>query len=291
MTKTNFPVHTLDEGPDDVPFKVLRLNKPSAGTIAEAHRHNYYEILLFLKGGGSHMIDFDQHKITGSSLHFVSPGQIHALQREATAEGYVVIFSSDFMLMNLRDISILHEFPAFTKTADPVLKMNGEDFAEALELIQKIESEFKKQNPHRDRIIASYIMILLLKSLALLTQTKEYKQNDASSQELLQRFNVLLEQRFTDLHKVNEYAELLNVTPNHLSETLKKISGKTAGDLIHQRLILEAKRMLLHSNISAKEVSYALNFNDPSYFSRFFKTNTGMSPEAFRKDIRERYRH
>ncbi len=61
--------------------------------------------------------------------------------------------------------------------------------------------------------------------------------------------------------------------------------------MIHQRLILEAKRLLLHSTISAKEVAYSLNFNDPSYFSRFFKTNTGFSPEGFRKEIRKKYQH
>ena len=100
-----------------------------------------------------------------------------------------------------------------------------------------------------------------------------------------------MEEHFIQYHKVNEYAELLNVTPNHLSETIKKITGKTAGEVIHQRLILEAKRRLLHSSISAKELAYALNFNDPSYFSRFFKANTDLSPEGFRNEIRKKYQH
>jgi AraC family transcriptional activator of pobA len=131
---------------------------------------------------------------------------------------------------------------------------------------------------------------LLLKCRGMM-QVKGSGKNDALSQQLLQRFNLLLEERFITLHKVNEYAELMNVSPNHLSETIKKVTGKTAGELIQDRLVLEAKRLLLHSAITAKEIAYYLNFNDPSYFSRFFKTNAGLAPEEFRRQSREKYQH
>jgi AraC-like DNA-binding protein len=158
-------------------------------------------------------------------------------------------------------------------------------------MLQMMISEYSKNNTYKENILGSYISIFLLKSKTIITETSEYKRADSVSQELLQKFNNLVEEHFIQYHKVNEYAELLNVTPNHLSETIKKLTGKTAGDIIHERLILEAKRRLLHSSISAKELSYSLNFNDPSYFSRFFKANTNLSPEGFRKEIREKYQH
>ena len=255
--------------------------------IAEAHRHTYYEILLFTKGGGEHMIDFEYYPIEDNSIHFISSGQIHALNRDKESTGYVVIFSKDFLVLNTADKYMLSDFPAYNKTASPTL-IPGDAFYNEMESIVKImNAEYMSNNIYKDNILSSYISILLLKCKTLLTDTVEYKRTDIASQELLQKFNNLLEEQFVQFHKVSDYADRLNITPNHLSEVIKKATGKTAGDLIHQRMILEAKRLLLHSSITAKELAYSLNFNDPSYFSRFFKSNTGLSPEAFRAEIRK----
>jgi len=284
------PIHELIESQEES-YKVVKLNTPTEYSAMEAHRHNYYEILFFNSGGGTHMIDFDTHMICEQSLHFVSSGQIHALNRDTSVTGYVVIFSKEFLILNSVDKLLISDFPAFNKTAFPILTTSVKIYSELLSLVIQMEAECEGKNPFKDQVLASYITILLLKCKALLTDTVLYKTTDAASQQLMQRFNNLLEEKFITLHKVNEYADLLNVTPNHLSETIKKITGKTAGDIIHQRLILEAKRLLLHSSITAKEVAYALNFNDPSYFSRFFKANTNLSPENFRKEIRKKYHH
>ena len=98
-----------------------------------------------------------------------------------------------------------------------------------------------------------------------------------------------VEEKFLTLHKVNDYADLLAVTPNHLNDTTKKVTGKTALELIQDRLLLEAKRLLLHTEQTAKEISYQLGYNDPSYFTRFFKAQTERTPDDFRRQIREKY--
>jgi len=195
------------------------------------------------------------------------------------------------MILNSFDTQLLSDFPAFNKTALPVLEIAPNVYSEIKQVVLQMETEFNGSDVFKEQMLASFIKIILLKCKSLLTDTAHYKLTDAASQQLMQQFNNLLEDKFITLHKVNEYAELLHVTPNHLSETIKKITGKTAGDLIHERLILEAKRLLLHSAITAKEVAYALKFNDPSYFSRFFKAQTALSPEEFRKEIRKKYQH
>ena len=286
MSKT-VPTYDLVEA-NETPCKIVRLNEPTGYSIAEAHRHNYYEILIFEKAGGSHMIDFDTHNIYANSLHFVSPGQIHALNRGAGVTGYVVIFSKEFMYLNTSD-NMVNDFAAFNKTAPPVLEVPPDLFSEIETIVKLMETEYQREHTFKENIIAYYISVLLFKCKALLIDTNFYKHSDPASQQLIQRFNVLLEEKFIQLHKVNEYADLLNVTPNYLSETIKKITSKTAGDLIHDRIILEAKRLLLHSSITAKELAYSLCFNDPSYFSRFFKSNTGLSPEGFRKEMLKKY--
>lgn len=284
----SIPIHELIE-PDDTSCKILPLNVPSDYSSSEAHRHNYYELLFFIKGSGTHMIDFDNHDINHQSIHFVSAGQVHALNRGKETKGYVVAFSKEFVFLHTADKTILNDLPAFNKTAGPVLKLDDKSCAEMESLVRSMEREYNNANAFKEKLLGSYISILLLKCRLLFNESVSAKTIDNSSRQLLLRFNDLLEEQFIRLHKVNEYADLLHVSPNHLSETIKKITGKTAGDLIQDRLILEAKRLLLHSGVTAKEIAYHLHYNDPSYFSRFFKTNTGLAPEEFRKQIREKY--
>jgi AraC-like DNA-binding protein len=274
-----------------MPCKVAKLNFTGGHGMDDAHRHNCFQIFLFKKGGGEHMIDFNYYPIEDNSLHFVSEGQVHALNSIEGTDGYVILFTKEIVIMNSADKFIFNDFPVFNKSVSPILNPDEEMYADLENMLLMMIAEYSKNNTYKENILGSYISILLLKSKTIITENSEYKRTDSAAQELLQKFNNLVEEHFIQYHKVNEYAELLNVTPNHLSETIKKVTGKTAGDCIHERLILEAKRMLLHSSISAKELAYALNFNDPSYFSRFFKANTQLSPEGFRKEIREKYQH
>lgn len=289
MTK-QIPVHDLAEH-DDISCKIIRLSLPSDYSTNEAHRHSYYELLIFERGAGGHMIDFNTYEISGKSIHFVSAGQVHALNRNKNTQGYVIAFSKEFLVLNGTDANILNDFPAFNKTSEPVLALQDAVFKEVKCFIKSSEQAFQSNDPYKEKILGAFISILLFKCKSQFKVSSGGKLSDISSQQLFKRFNDLVEEKFIELHKVNEYADQLNVTPNYLSETVKKITGKTAGEQIQDRLILESKRLLLHSSISAKEVAYQLNFNDPSYFSRFFKANTGLSPEEFRKQIREKYQH
>ncbi|MBL7888028.1 MAG: helix-turn-helix domain-containing protein [Bacteroidia bacterium] len=284
------PSHELIQ-PNLMPCKVARLNFAGGYGADNAHRHNCYQIFLFKKGGGEHMIDFNYYPIEDNSLHFVSEGQVHAFNSTEETDGYVILFTKEIVILNSANKFIFNDFPVFNKNAAPVLSLDKVMYSLIENVILMMMQEYAKQNVYKENILGSYISILLMQTKTVITETAAYKSADNTSQELLQRFNGLVEENFVKYHKVNTYADLLNVTPNHLSEIIKKVTGKTAGDIIHERLILEAKRRLLHSSISAKELAFELNFNDPSYFSRFFKAKTGLSPEAFRNEIREKYKH
>jgi len=284
------PSHKLIQS-NVIPCKVARLNFTNGHGMDDAHRHNCFQIFLFEKGGGEHMIDFSYYPIEDNSLHFVSEGQVHSLNSIDCTKGYVVLFTKEIVILNSAEKYIFNDFPVFNKSVSPILNPDKEMYAVLENMLLMMIAEYGKNNTYKENILGSYISILLLKSKTIITETSEYKRTDRTSQELLQKFNNLVEEHFIEYHKVNEYADKLSVTPNHLSETIKKVTGKTAGEIIHERLILEARRRLLHSSISVKELAYELNFNDPSYFSRFFKANTSLSPIAFRKEFREKYQH
>src|SRR5690606_2588998 len=107
-------------------------------------------------------------------------------------------------------------------------------------------------------------------------------QNDT----VLKNFQRLIEMHFLELHLPSEYANLLAITPNHLNALCKEHLGMKAGELIRNRILLEAKRLLVNLELSVSQVGYALNFSDSSYFTRFFKKKTGQTPEEFRKEHR-----
>ena len=91
------------------------------------------------------------------------------------------------------------------------------------------------------------------------------------------------------MRSVSAYAKKIGVSAGHLTDTVKEVTGSSPGKIIRQAIILEAKRLLAHTDLTVSQTCYTLSFDDPSYFGRFFKRETGQSPESFRKSIREKY--
>ncbi len=149
-------------------------------------------------------------------------------------------------------------------------------------IIERIESEYQASLVDREAMLSAYIRILLIEAKRIYCP-KHTTYSVASSILLTKQFLFLVEENFLIQTRVSEYAKQLSITANHLNETVKQTIGKTAGELIRERLLLEAKRWLIHSDLSISEIAHALNFEDPSYFGRFFKRYTHCSPKDFRQ--------
>jgi AraC-like DNA-binding protein len=132
------------------------------------------------------------------------------------------------------------------------------------------------------RVLSVYVSRLYTEQLSANAGTKERK--------VLQQFKQLINKHFLELHLVADYAQLLRISAGYLNEVIKQQSGKTAIEHIHERILLEAKRQLLHTGASMKEIAYNLGFEDAAYFSRFFKRLTGQTPAAFRQTTCEMYK-
>ena len=280
MTSDFIPLHDFSkDDTSSIAFCYIPLEEKIDHNTAVPHRHNYYEIFVFIKGGGYHWIDFEKHEIQSNSLHFVSPGQVHQVQRLEGSYGHVIFFSRDFYLNK----TSLFDFPFLNNYGEnPILNLSTsemESFFPVLELIQKEgNSNFQNQAD----IIRSYLNVILLQSARFYQQNAPSMLSNSNEHNLYKTFRNLLEQSFRTLHKVKDYADEMNVTEKNLNLSIRQHTGKTASEHIFDRIILEAKRLLIHSPKSAKEIAFFLGFDDPSHFSKFFKKNTDSSPNEFR---------
>ena len=295
-TTTNIPTHDLyDKLERTIPFNFIRLKEKTHYDVSKPHRHSYYEMFFFIKGDGTHDIDFKTHAIKSNTIHFVSPGQVHIVKRGLDSNGFVILFSREFYYWGLENTGALYELPFLNNnTTKPIVELNPIESVFFRELFETIEKEFKNTNKPEDKqeILRSYLKIFLIKAQSLFDSSKKLTAPDGENmgQDIAKKFKILLEQNFLKQFKVNDYAEMLNVSAGHLSDLLKNHFGKTPSDLIQERMLLEIQRILLHSDDSIKEIANTLNFEDPSYFTRFFRKHTGQSPQDFRSTIREKYR-
>lgn len=253
---------------------------------SHAHRHNYFEILFFHESGGDHEIDFNVHPVEANSVHLVSPDQIHVLRRGRNVTGYVLAFYADLFLNIGQNLDFIDTFHFFQHSyTAPIVHLEGDSLKQLLDVVEKIREEHTSTHENKTEMLA-----LLVFQLLLLLKRCYPKDNAAPSEgKLTIEFQKLTKQNIHKLSLVSQYANLLCVSAGHLNDTIKRTTGKTAKAIINELKIIEAKRLLFHSKQTIKEIAFHLNFEDASYFNRFFQKQTGVSPLRFRQEIREKY--
>jgi AraC family transcriptional activator of pobA len=250
------------------------------------HRHDFFEILFLTNGSGTHTIDFRDYQIKPNSIFFLSPGQIHSISLSKDIYGYIFLFSQEFFLINKTDKNKIVEFPFFYTTSDenPPLELKEEkDINFLKELFLKACDEVNQNTSESEELIHS-ILDLILVYCKRLYPVNSLNPAMKKGRWMVKKFKQLIEEQYKENLSVKDYAEMLSITPNHLNETVKSIMGRTASDLIDEKMIIEIKKLLLHTDLTVSEVAYELNFSDQSYFSKFFKKYTGVSPSEFRNE-------
>jgi AraC-like DNA-binding protein len=202
-------------------------------------------------------------------------------------KGISLCFSSDFLASDfdgsLRSLPIIqnpfngHE-----------LSLDAKDLQFVEDIMGKLLDEYDTKSAWQHTMILSYMRILLVYLSRLYTEQSS-DSGQGEDRLLLKRYLAKIGESYKQLHEVADYASLLNISPGHLSDVVKQQSGKPAIAHIHERLVLEAKRLLFHTDQVIKEIAFHLGFEDASYFSRFFKRLTGQTPQAYRDNFREMY--
>lgn len=287
MTSPTIPLHHLD-GADQRHIAVERI-LPSEGTVHnDVHRHDFHELFLFVKGSGTHMIDLHVHAMEPPCLHSVEPGQVHQLVRSADTVGVVFMFGKDA----LADAARRDDAQALAQrlAGKSVLALDSMRAQELLDVSERLEAEVGSADGPVMRVLENYLGIALAKCAHWANGGNKVA-HTSDAKDLGARFKEVLERSFIERKQVAWYAQQLSVTPGHLNDQLRSRAGTNASVLIHDRVLLEAKRLLLHADLSVKEVSFALGMQDPAYFNRWFKKAEGSTPVEYRAHVRALYKN
>jgi AraC family transcriptional regulator, transcriptional activator of pobA len=243
-------------------------------------------ICLVINGGGTHVIDFERIEIKPNRLFFLKPEQVHFWEVEPKSKLAVVQFSEDF----LTELFQCKNIPSINSSFDSFLDLQPNFAHEIFEILQKIENENVQNRLHSNKIIQASIFILLSEIERIITSDSVLR-TKSNKYTILDHFKSLLNKKYKEATTVSQFANILNFTPNYLNIIVKETTGLTANELIHKRIVLEAKRLLINNQLDIVQIAFELGFKDASYFARFFKRSTGLSPTEFRNGIYKMYQH
>jgi len=259
-----------------------------------AHIHSFYEIIWFQEGEGIHVVDFQEYEIKPNTVFFLSPGQVHHFDKKNGYKGYSIKMSPEFLRNQEVDNNIFLEYNAFhTFDTAPFYHLDEQTAQNMQLLVNAMEEESERASLFGNVDILQSLIRIFLVIIQRHGQQDKQKglDNMKASHLLFIRFRKLVEHEYMHIHTVQEYADLLNVSVRTLNKCVNECSKMSPLAFINKRIILEAKRMARYSNLMIKEIAYKLGYEDPSYFVKLFKRQTGFLPSEFREnDITTIYR-
>ena len=249
------------------------------------NKWSYYRIGLIKKGSGEFSTGIHKFKATKNTLviipaHVISSSKNWSLDLEA----YILLFNMDFFLQNYFPHQYIKSKKILSSSVQPYIHLTEEQAKEAEDIFETIFKEKQGTDHHKDELIALKIVELLILSERFYEEELQLETN-LPVVDIIKRFIDLLEAHFTHERSVSFYAAQLNMHPNHLNAVIKKHTGLTAKESIQSRLILETKYLLHSTNLSIKEISGMVGFDDPNYFTTFFRRSEKMSPGDYRSSF------
>lgn len=278
------PVYDLDAFQETENSPDFYINKLKPHVAAHAftnlpHKHDFYLVMLVTRGSGSHEIDFEKYKVGPGSVFIMKPGQMHFWKLSQDIDGIVFFHSAAFFEAGF-SISALRQFPFYNSSqALPALKIPTKSTPELQSLMLELLAEQKQQKQFKTQRLQALI------NLVYIFISRHYKTGTTiKNQTYLDQalaFENLIELHFKTVKSAGEFASKLNISEKHLNRITRTCFNKTSTQLIAERLVLEAKRMLIHTHLNVTEIADVLGYADTSYFVRFFKKNAGKTPLAF----------
>ncbi|OIN58062.1 AraC family transcriptional regulator [Arsenicibacter rosenii] len=269
--------------PMEIEVIPIRKTVQNHKSITRPHRATFYHIVWVQQGTATFLIDFEPVQIRENSFLFINKDRVKALTSDAPHDGKILLFTDDFFARTEEDTTSLHRSILFNDLLETTALPVGH-----LPSLQMLFNEIETELTHDNDAYQYDIVHSLLK--ALLTKA-ERERKRAGYTELARDLNLaytiqfkeLLEEQFATQKSVSHYAGALHISEKKLTTATIRTLDKSPKNLIDERVMLEAKRLLVHTSFSVKEIGYELGFDDPTYFVKYFRKHTGKTPVAFRE--------
>jgi AraC-like DNA-binding protein len=273
-------------------FRTMEENFERTGGKPDVpHRHDFYTIILVKNADGKHFVDYVGYEIKPNIIFFVSPDQVHqVVVKGDIPSGDIIMFNTDFLMRYSISEDFIFNLGLFScGTGTPPLLVPNQGIVKLIALSSEIKEAFDNESAYKFETISAFLKLFLIECNKYAVPSKDLNpQNLQSGRPLIRNFRELLDKHYSEWHKVSEYANALNITSDYLNNVLKSNLGKTAKEMIFDRIIIEAKRLGLHTELTSKEIAYRLGFDDPGHFSKFFKNETGESFSEFKVQLEKK---
>jgi len=293
MKKKAFPVYDittfqhLGHGQDFYANDFRSHLKQNEDLILLPHGHDFYMSVLITAGTGTHEIEFKNYLIKPGRVFMLAPGQAHTWKLSDDIDGYIFFHTKEFYDLNFTYEKVAN-YPFFSNLCNTPLIVLKKS---ALKKIESTFSEIVKEYHHNE--LMKFNKLPSMVNILYIELSREYlpqKMRDDQNQPYLARvrqLEELINKNFVEIRSAGRYARLMHVSEKHLNRMVKVTLNKTTSDLITERIILEAKRMLVFSKKNMAEIIDELGYTDSAYFFRFFKKKTALTPTAFLEQFRK----
>lgn len=285
MTKSNSTLVNPQNG--NLAFKIYHFE--GVGHFDHVQRNNYYSILFSKKGTGVLKVDFTAYEFQGKKVFSFSPYQPFLFDANEDFEGVAIHFHPDFFCIHKHQNEVSCNGILFNNIYNPpFITIKDENETLLYSIIEQLSNETKNVTLGQYELLISHLKILLI-HLSRIKAEQNPQALSVTTGEVqpfvLQSLKDAIETHFKTRHSASDYASILHISPKALGKITKKHFNKTITELIAERIIIEAKRELYLTSKTVKEIAYELGYDDEYYFSRFFKSNTDISPQIYRDTV------
>lgn len=252
-----------------------------------AHALTYYDITFITEGEGRFVLDNQTHKAEPCDVFFSKPGEIRSWDINNIVNGYALIFEDEFLSSFFKDAQFVQHLSYFSPGKDSSkLHLSDDFYMQIIHLLQSIKKEINVRQPKDVHILRAllYEVLMLLNRTYQNTVSAESGDRRKENNIYLSRFIKLVEENMREQHSVQYYADRLCITPNYLNEIISSAMPVSAKQYIRNKLMDEAKRLLVYTDQPVSEIALFLHFSTVSYFIRSFRQYTGKTPFMYRQE-------
>ncbi|RFS18642.1 helix-turn-helix domain-containing protein [Emticicia sp. C21] len=269
-------------------FEIVSLKElyiKAKGSLTTPHRANFYHILWFQHCNLTHLVDFNPVSVKHNSVLFLNKDTVQIFDNTEAIDGKAILFTDDFFCQSADDLKFLRSTVLFNDlfSVSHIEITSGSSLTEIFALIER-EWQQTKDN-YQAEILQNY-----LHNFLLLAERERRKQNfieikKGADLDYVLLFKDLLENQFKTNRQVSQYASQISITEKRLNQATSKVLGKSPKEMIDERVLLEAKRLLTHTTESIKEIGFSLGFDEPTNFIKYFRKHQKVTPVEFRERI------